>query len=164
MRIVDAGDAEIIEVGSPHLDRAGQLGGDEGAHDRKTETRRRVEAETFGKPDAVVGDPNGEHRTIVLEGDHNPTGPARTSGLDPLAAQEDSTKWGVRKPPIAAGRGTGGRAFDIVSGQPDASILLFRMQSTDPGVMMPELPRRLVDAEGVALIREWIGKMPKREP
>ena len=95
---------------------------------------------------------------------HNPNGPARTSGLDLLAAQADPTKWGVRKTPIAAGRGTGGRAFDIVPGQPDASILLFRMQSTDPGVMMPELPRRLVDAEGVALIREWIGKMTGREP
>lgn len=95
---------------------------------------------------------------------HNPNGPARTSGLDLLAAQDDATKWGLRKPPIAAGRGTGGRAFDIVPGQPDASILLFRMQSTDPGVMMPELPRRLVDAEGVALIREWIATMPERTP
>ncbi len=95
---------------------------------------------------------------------HNPNGPARTSGLDLLAAQDDARKWGVGKPPIAAGRGTGGRAFDIVPGQPDASILLFRMQSTDPGVMMPELPRRLVDAEGVALIREWIGRMPKPGP
>ncbi len=90
---------------------------------------------------------------------HNPSGPARTSGLDLLASQTDPVKWGLRKPPIAAGRGTGGRAFDVVPGKPDASILLFRMQSTEPGVMMPELPRRLVDEEGVALIREWITKM-----
>jgi hypothetical protein len=33
------------------------------------------------------------------------------------------------------------------------------MQSTEPGIMMPELPRRLVDEEGIALIREWIAKM-----
>lgn len=90
---------------------------------------------------------------------HNPSGPARTSGLDLLASQTDPVKWGLGKPPIAAGRGTGGRAFDVVPGKPDASILLFRMQSTEPGVMMPELPRRLVDEEGVALIREWITKM-----
>lgn len=90
---------------------------------------------------------------------HNPQGPARTSGLDLRASQTDPTKWGVRKPPIAAGRGSGGRAFDIVPGKPNESILLFRMQSTDPGVMMPELPRRLPDEEGIELIREWIAKM-----
>lgn len=90
---------------------------------------------------------------------HNPKGPARTSALDLMAAQKDGAKWGLRKPPIAAGRGSGGRAYDVVPGKPDESILLFRMQSTDPGVMMPELPRRLVDEEGVALIREWIAAM-----
>jgi uncharacterized repeat protein (TIGR03806 family) len=90
---------------------------------------------------------------------HNPDGPARNSGLDLLYSQTDPAKWGVGKPPVAAGRGSGGRAFDVVPGKPDESILLFRMQSTDPGVMMPELPRRLVDDEGVALIREWIAKM-----
>lgn len=90
---------------------------------------------------------------------HNPDGPARNSGLDLLYSQADPAKWGVGKPPVAAGRGTGGRAFDIAPGKPDGSILLFRMQSTDPGMMMPELPRRLVDDEGVALIREWIAKM-----
>jgi uncharacterized repeat protein (TIGR03806 family) len=95
---------------------------------------------------------------------HNPNGPARTSGLDLLASQTDPTKWGVRKPPVAAGRGTGRRAFDIEPGKPDESILLFRMQSTDPGVMMPELPRRLIDEEGVALIQEWIATMRVREP
>jgi hypothetical protein len=30
------------------------------------------------------------------------------------------------------------------------------MQSTDPGVMMPEVSRKLIHAEGVALISEWI--------
>lgn len=90
---------------------------------------------------------------------HNPNGPARTSGLDLRASQLDARLWGVGKPPIAAGRGTGGRLFDIVPGKPADSILLFRMESIDPGVMMPELPRRLVDEEGVALIRAWIEQM-----
>src|SRR5262249_5556518 len=45
---------------------------------------------------------------------HNPNGPARTSGLDLTASQTDPTKWGVRKPPVAAGRGSGGRLFGIV--------------------------------------------------
>lgn len=90
---------------------------------------------------------------------HNPKGPARTSALDLLASQTDPTLWGIGKPPVAAGRGTGGRKFDIVPGKPDESILVFRMESTEPGIMMPELPRRMVDAEGVALMREWISSL-----
>jgi uncharacterized repeat protein (TIGR03806 family) len=90
---------------------------------------------------------------------HNPEGPARTSGLDLLASQSDPYKRGFWKTPIAAGRGSGGRSYDVVPGRPDESILLYRIQSTDPGVMMPELARRLVDEEGVALIREWLASL-----
>ena len=43
---------------------------------------------------------------------------------------------------------------------PDASILVYRIESIEPDVKMPELGRNLVDAEGVALIREWIAAMP----
>jgi uncharacterized repeat protein (TIGR03806 family) len=91
---------------------------------------------------------------------HNPLGPARTSGLDLRFDQHDLAKLGVRKIPIAAGNGSGGLSFDIVPGQPDQSILLYRIRSTEPRVMMPEVARRLVDAEGVALIRAWIASMP----
>lgn len=93
---------------------------------------------------------------------HNPDGPARTSGLDLMATQTDPYKNGVHKPPVAAGRGSGGRFFDIVPGKPDESILTYRIESTELGVMMPELGRRLVDEEGVALIREWIARMKGR--
>ena len=61
---------------------------------------------------------------------------------------------------MAAGLGSGGRSFDIVPGQPDQSILTYRIASIDPGVMMPELGKRLVHEEGVALIRQWIAAMP----
>jgi uncharacterized repeat protein (TIGR03806 family) len=91
---------------------------------------------------------------------HNPAGPARTSGLDLTAAQTDPGKYGVWKTPVAAGRGSGGRAFDIVPGKPDASILAYRLDSTELGVMMPELGRRLVDDDGVALVRGWIASLP----
>lgn len=84
-------------------------------------------------------------------------GAARTSGLYLDLA---STDFGICKPPIAAGRGSGGRAYAIVPGQPDASFLVYRIESTEPEVKMPELGRSLVDAEGVALIREWIAAMP----
>jgi uncharacterized repeat protein (TIGR03806 family) len=91
---------------------------------------------------------------------HNPEGPARNSGLDLLAAQRNPTSFGVNKPPVAAGIGSGGLAYDIVPGQPDQSILAYRIASTHPGVMMPELGKRLVHKEGVALVREWIATMP----
>lgn len=52
----------------------------------------------------------------------------------------------------------------IVPGAPDASILLYRMESTDPGIAMPELGRATVHKEGVALVRQWIESMPKSAP
>ena len=64
------------------------------------------------------------------------------------------------KPPVAAGRGSGGRLYSIVPGEPDASILVFRLEATEPDIRMPELGRNLVDVEGNALIREWIAAMP----
>jgi uncharacterized repeat protein (TIGR03806 family) len=91
---------------------------------------------------------------------HNPEGPARNSGLDLMAAQRHPTAFGVLKPPVAAGIGSGGLAYDIVPGQPGQSILAYRIASTHPGVMMPELGKRLVHEEGVALIRQWIAAMP----
>jgi hypothetical protein len=49
--------------------------------------------------------------------------------------------------------------FAIEPGRPERSILLYRIESADPGVMMPELGRQRVDARGVALVREWIAEM-----
>lgn len=91
---------------------------------------------------------------------HNPAGSAKQSGLDLRVQQANPARWGVWKSPVAAGRGSGGRSFDIVPGKPDDSILLYRLQSTEPGVLMPELSRRLVDEEGIVLIRDWIAALP----
>ena len=91
---------------------------------------------------------------------HNPDqGGADTTGLDLTYNQTDPTKLGIMKPPVAAGRGAGDLLWDIVPGKPEESILLYRLDSTDPGIMMPELPRRLIDEEGVALIEEWIAQL-----
>lgn len=90
---------------------------------------------------------------------HNPRGPASNSGLDLRSTQTDPSHWGVKKRPVAAGRASAGLLFAIDPGHPERSILLHRMESTDPGVMMPELGRTLVHAEGVALVREWIAAM-----
>lgn len=90
---------------------------------------------------------------------HSDNGPARTSGLDLTADAPAGPKLGFCKPPIAAGSGTGGRLYGIVPGEPDASILVYRMETTKPGAMMPELGRALVHDEGVDLIRNWIARL-----
>lgn len=87
---------------------------------------------------------------------HSPSGPGNTSGLWLDAATREPLRLGRCKLPIAAGKGTGDRRHDIVPGKPDESILTYRMVSDDPSVMMPELGRSVVHAEGVQLIREWI--------
>lgn len=66
---------------------------------------------------------------------------------------------GIGKAPVAAGKGSGGRLYSIVPGKPDESILLYRIESVDPGVMMPEMGRRLAHKEGVELVRQWILEM-----
>ena len=90
---------------------------------------------------------------------HRPNGPAATSGLFLGVEEKDPHRLGIRKTPVAAGRGAGDLQFGIVPGDPDRSILVHRMQSSDPGVMMPELGRSQVDREAVALIRAWIKGM-----
>lgn len=90
---------------------------------------------------------------------HNPAGPAHTSGLDLSWSQADPALWGVGKRPVAAGRGSAGFDFSIEPGHPERSILVHRMASTDPGVMMPELGRTLVDERAVQLMRDWIAGM-----
>ena len=90
---------------------------------------------------------------------HRPGGGASNSGLDLRWEQDDPFALGVRKPPVAAGRGAGGLLVSIAPGEPDRSILVHRMDSTEPGVAMPELGRSTVDEEGVALMRDWIEGM-----
>lgn len=91
---------------------------------------------------------------------HNAKGAASNSGLLLDWKQPDGTARGVLKRPVAAGRGSGGRDFAIAPGRPDASILLHRMESTEPGVAMPEIGRALPHAEGVSLVRAYIAGMP----
>lgn len=87
---------------------------------------------------------------------HSKVGPADTSGLWLDAGTDDARRLGLCKPPVAAGQGTGDHMFDIVPGHPQDSILVYRMNSLDPGAMMPELGRSTVHEEGVGLIRDWI--------
>ena len=90
---------------------------------------------------------------------HRSEGPAKNSGLHLLTDESDPYRLGVNKPPVAAGRGSAGMKYAIVPGKPQESILVHRITSTDPGVMMPELGRKLVHEEGVQLVRDWIASM-----
>jgi uncharacterized repeat protein (TIGR03806 family) len=90
---------------------------------------------------------------------HRQDGPAKTSGLHLLASVNDMFHLGVGKPPVAAGKGSGSFKYDIVPGKAEQSILYYRIASTDPGVMMPELGRSVAHIEGVQLIKDWINEM-----
>ena len=87
---------------------------------------------------------------------HSPTGNANSTGLYLHLNETRDINLGVFKKPVATGRGSGGNKYSIVPGKPEESILLYRMQSMDPGVMMPESGRALTHEEAVEMIREWI--------
>jgi len=90
---------------------------------------------------------------------HQPGGIAMTSGLDLRYEQSEPVRYGIFKAPVAAGRAAGNGRFVIEPGKPDRSILVRRLESTDPGIRMPLVGRDRVHAEGVELIRHWISEM-----
>lgn len=90
---------------------------------------------------------------------HRVEGPGSTSGLFLTNWETNKTAWGYKKRPVAAGRGSGGFTYDIDPGKPDRSILIYRLQSTDPGVMMPEVGRTTVHDEALTLLRDWVNEL-----
>ena len=87
---------------------------------------------------------------------HSPTGNANSTGLYLHLNETRNLNLGVFKKPVATGRGSGGLKYSIVPGEPEESILLHRMISMDPGVMMPESGRALTHTEAVEMVRDWI--------
>ncbi|MFN4185775.1 MAG: SO2930 family diheme c-type cytochrome [Hyphomonas sp.] len=124
-----------------------------------------------GLPESVEGEPYAFDASKPLDARarawldincahcHKADGSASNSGLWLSATEERGARIGLLKHPVAAGRGSGGLKQVIVPGDPGASILLYRMASTEPGVAMPELGRSVSDPESLALIREWIAAM-----
>ncbi len=90
---------------------------------------------------------------------HRPGATASNSGLDLRWEQEDPGAIGIMKRPVAAGRGAGGLLYSIVPGDPERSILLYRLDSIEPGVAMPELGKGTIDQDGVTIVRRWIKEM-----
>ena len=91
---------------------------------------------------------------------HNPRGSASNSGLFLEYERPEGIVTGIRKRPVAAGRGSGGMDYAIAPGHADRSYLLYRLRSLDPGIAMPELGRASVHEEGVRLLEQWIAAMP----
>jgi uncharacterized repeat protein (TIGR03806 family) len=92
---------------------------------------------------------------------HTKGGDAYNTGLFLEYQQTDPAHIGIMKMPVSAGGGAGGLNFDIIPGNPEASIMPYRMNSTEAGTAMPELARTVVHKEGVRLIQEWIKEMKK---
>ncbi|MFN0024902.1 MAG: SO2930 family diheme c-type cytochrome [Parvularculaceae bacterium] len=90
---------------------------------------------------------------------HSDVGPADTSGLDLRPGTPMGPAFGWCKSVIAAGGGSGGRPYDIVPGKPEQSIFVYRLETTKPGHMMPELGRAVTHMEGVKLIADWIAAL-----
>lgn len=153
-----------------HLNRPGAAGqgiANQLAHWRELGALTAAPPEASWPRAAVASDPSSgtlEERArawldISCSHCHNPRGAARTTGLD-LSITAQAAALGVCKSPVATGRGSAGRLYDIVPGRPDESILTARIESNEPEVKMPELGRTVTDDTGVALIREWIAAMP----
>ncbi|MCX9146693.1 SO2930 family diheme c-type cytochrome [Erythrobacter sp. WG] len=155
-------DGEVIPIGPKARNLAASWLGEmvrEGALDRVPQGAGTLPVWSARK----AGDPAAPLARAYLDVNcahcHQPGGGASNSGLDLRWEQADPHAYGLMKRPVAAGRGAGDRDFSIVAGHPDKSILLYRMDSTEPGVAMPELGKSSVDTEGVAVVRRWIAEM-----
>jgi uncharacterized repeat protein (TIGR03806 family) len=147
---LNSGDTDSNQLA--HLAKLGKLNGFKGAAQHPKMINYEDSSQTLKDRAMAYLDINCSHC-------HNEDGPASTSGLFLSFDQKDPMKLGINKTPVAAGSGAGRFKFDIVPGAPDESIVIYRMNSTQVGVAMPELGRTLVDREGVELIKSWIEGM-----
>jgi uncharacterized repeat protein (TIGR03806 family) len=89
---------------------------------------------------------------------HQPGGTAGYTGVDFRLGHFDPAGFGVCKHPNSAGN-MGDRRYDLVPGDPEDSILVYRLESSAPKIMMPQIGRAVVHTEGVALVREWVAAL-----
>ena len=94
---------------------------------------------------------------------HRPGGGASNSGLDLRWEQDDPFAIGVRKPPVAAGRGAGGLLVSIAPGEPeprDASSIdqLLCRSFLERFFFLDEPPRLTVDLQFQKLPPEFRGQ------
>ncbi len=117
----------------------------------------------YAYSDAPLGDRARAWLDINCAHCHTAKGSASNSGLFLDWHEADPEGWGIHKRPTAAGHAAGDNFFVIEPGHPDQSILVYRIESTKPGELMPELGRTVVDEKGLALIRDWVASMPEAD-
>jgi uncharacterized repeat protein (TIGR03806 family) len=156
-----------IGVAARHLNRNFKYAGGEENQLNYWAANKMIELPEGERPaNAIWGDDNASlekraraYLDINCGFCHKPNGAANTSGLFLHAANNNATSLGIMKTPVAAGRGSGNLKYDIMPGQPEKSILIYRMHSTDPGIAMPEIGRLQLHKEGIALVSDWIKQM-----
>ncbi len=109
--------------------------------------------------DASLQDRSKAYLDVNCAHCHNRNGAADTSGLDLALDTPVGRAYGVCKPPVAVGRGSGDRPYDIYPGRPGDSIMIYRMQHSDPAIAMPELGRSTVHDKGIVLLTDWVSSM-----
>ncbi len=72
---------------------------------------------------------------------------------------DDAFRLGVCKRPGSAGGGGADRTYDIVPGDHEASILWYRMTTTEVGAMMPDIGRATTPWTASDLVARWIDEM-----
>ena len=85
-----------------------------------------------------------------------PLGVIIAGGNGFTVTETDITKLGTNKTLVAAGRVSADMVYSIHLGKPEKSIMIYRLQSLDPGIMMPGMGRRTVDGEGLVSLSKWI--------
>ena len=90
---------------------------------------------------------------------HNVKGFAGSTGMYLDSMRPVDSTYGICKRPTATGQeGNGGRSVDFHPGSSADSIVEHRIgpTATTPAARMPPLARSVIDAEGHALIKQWI--------
>lgn len=109
-----------------------------------------------------VGDRAKAYLDVNCAHCHNGKGNASQSGLK--LTHEDigsatSALWGVCKKPLAYSNTAPGYRYDINPGSPQTSILLYRMNSTVTGDIMPVVGRQTVHTEATTMVGDWIRQL-----
>ena len=91
---------------------------------------------------------------------HNPQGFASISGLR-LGFYVDHTRfeYGICKQPPGWDGGERGLSYDIIPGDGDHSILVYRQELNNAKDRMPPIGRSIAHSDAVALIEKWIDQM-----
>jgi uncharacterized repeat protein (TIGR03806 family) len=148
------------------LQQAGFVASEPSGHGVEPFPRWNTDGSTVTPVEEMDGTSLDHHARAYLDANcaacHNPTGNTEGAGLDFRVHIRDVDKLGVCKIPSAAGsEAQGGRAYDVVPGAPDESVLVFRVQSsyTDwdhANRRMPPRGRSIPHDEGVELLKHWI--------